>query len=47
MPAGYEIEGALFKAFEQVRTWKIVGEHLELYDASGNMLSRFEARALK
>jgi copper homeostasis protein (lipoprotein) len=44
---GMEIEGALFKALKQVRTWKIVGEHLELYDVGGNMLIRFEARALK
>jgi heat shock protein HslJ len=44
---GMEIEGALFKVIEQVRSWKIAGEHLELYDASGNVLARFEARALK
>jgi copper homeostasis protein (lipoprotein) len=44
---GMEIEGAFFKVLAQVRTWKISGEHLELYDASGKMLARFEARALK
>jgi uncharacterized lipoprotein YbaY/heat shock protein HslJ len=42
-----EMEGAFFKALEHVRTWKISGEHLELYDATGKMLARFEARALK
>ena len=44
---GMDIEGALFQAFEKVRTYKILGQHLELYDASSNMLARFEARALK
>jgi hypothetical protein len=29
------------------KTWKIVGEHLELFDASGVLLARFEARYLK
>jgi hypothetical protein len=33
----------LIKALEQVRSWKIVGQHLELYDAGGTMLARFEA----
>ena len=42
-----EMEAAFFKALEQVRTWKISGEHLELYDSNGKMLARFEARALK
>jgi copper homeostasis protein (lipoprotein) len=44
---GMDIEGALFSALEKVRTWKISGEHLELFDASGGVLARFEARALK
>jgi copper homeostasis protein (lipoprotein) len=44
---GLDIEGAFFKALEKVRTWKIFGEHLELYDAEANMLARLEARALK
>jgi heat shock protein HslJ len=42
-----EVEGTLLKALEQVRGWKIFGQHLELYDVDGNMLARFEARALK
>ena len=44
---GMDYEGLFFKALEQVRTWKISGEHLELYDVGGNMVARFEARALK
>jgi copper homeostasis protein (lipoprotein) len=44
---GMELEGEFFKALEGVRTWKILGEHLELYGADGRMLARFEARALK
>jgi hypothetical protein len=27
--------------------WRIVGEQLEFYDASGTVLGRFEARALR
>jgi uncharacterized lipoprotein YbaY/heat shock protein HslJ len=44
---GTETEGTLLKALARVRTWKILGQHLELYDAGGNLLARFEARALK
>jgi copper homeostasis protein (lipoprotein) len=44
---GMDIEGALFKVLEKVRRWKIFGQHLELYDAGGKMLARFEARQLK
>ncbi len=44
---GMDTEEALFKALDKVRTWKIFGEHLELYDAGGNMLARFEAREMK
>jgi len=44
---GMEIEGAVFKALEQVRSWKIAGRHLELYDSGGKMLARFEARPVQ
>jgi len=44
---GMDTEGALFKALESVRGWKILGQHLELYDAAGSLVARFEARALK
>jgi copper homeostasis protein (lipoprotein) len=46
-PAGMEIEDAFLKALGQVRSWEILGQHLELYDSAGNMLARFEARASK
>jgi copper homeostasis protein (lipoprotein) len=44
---GGETESALFKALDRVRRWKILGQHLELYDAGGALLARFEARALR
>ena len=44
---GMDTEAAFFKALDKVRTWKILGQHLELYDAGGNMLARFEARPLR
>lgn len=43
---GMDTEGELFKALERVRAWKILGQHLELYDAGGNLVARFEARAV-
>ena len=45
--AGMETEGAFLKMLGNVRSWKILGEHLELNDQSGKMIARFEARALK
>lgn len=44
---GMETEAAFLKGLESVSTWKISGQHLELYDASGAMLARLEARALR
>lgn len=44
---GMETEAALLKALPKVRTWKILGQHLELYDAGGAVVARFEARALR
>ena len=44
---GMDTEKSFLDALMQVKTWKIVGEHLELFDASGNLLARFEARYLK
>jgi copper homeostasis protein (lipoprotein) len=40
---GMDTEQAFLEALTQVKTWKIVGAHLELFDASGNLLARFEA----
>src|SRR5262245_19498512 len=44
---GGDMESVFSSTLGQVRSWKIFGEHLELYDASGKLLARFEARALK
>lgn len=41
---GMEQEEAFLKALESTASWEITGEHLELYDAGGGMLLRFEAR---
>ena len=46
-PEEMETERDFVTALEQVRSWKILGEHLELYDGSGAFLARFEARSLK
>jgi copper homeostasis protein (lipoprotein) len=46
-PEGMETERDFTAGLEQVRSWKILGEHLELYDGSGGFLARFEARAMK
>jgi heat shock protein HslJ len=44
---GMETEREFATALEQVRTWKIFGEHLELLDSNGGFLARFEARPSK
>jgi uncharacterized lipoprotein YbaY/heat shock protein HslJ len=44
---GMDTEGEFLAVLENVRSWKILGEHLELYDAGGALLARLEARALK
>jgi heat shock protein HslJ/uncharacterized lipoprotein YbaY len=44
---GMDTEGNFFSAIGKVHSWKILGEHLELYDTSGKMVARFEARALR
>ena len=42
-PVGMEIAQALHLALEQVRSWQIIGQHLQLYDSSRKMIARFEA----
>lgn len=42
-----DTEQSFLDSLAQVKTWKIVGEHLELFDASGNLLARFEACYMK
>jgi copper homeostasis protein (lipoprotein) len=44
-PEGMEIERELMAALEQVKSWKIFGEHLELLDGNAGFLARFAARA--
>ena len=44
---GMDTEQKFLAALEQVKTWKIAGGHLELFDAGGRLLARFEARALQ
>jgi heat shock protein HslJ len=46
-PEGMETEREFVTALEQVRSWKIFGEYLELLDSNGGFLARFEARAPK
>jgi heat shock protein HslJ len=41
---GSDTEKAFLGALEQVHAWKIMGQHLELFDASGALVARFEAR---
>jgi copper homeostasis protein (lipoprotein) len=45
--SGMETEKEFLETLPQVRTWKVLGQHLELFDATGTMLARFEARALR
>ena len=44
---GMDTEGTFMAALGKVRSWKILGEHLELFDAAGSLLGRLEARALR
>jgi heat shock protein HslJ len=44
---GMDTEQQFLAVLEQTKTWKIVGGHLELFDAGGRLLARFEARDLQ
>ena len=44
---GMETEQAFVGALNKVQSWKITGNHLELYDGTGSLLVKFEGRALK
>jgi uncharacterized lipoprotein YbaY/heat shock protein HslJ/uncharacterized lipoprotein NlpE involved in copper resistance len=46
-PEEIGIERDFVGVLEQVRSWKILGDHLELIDGSGTLLARLEARAPK
>ncbi len=40
---GMEIEQAFFTALEDIRTWHVDGDTLELYDSDGKLLMQFES----
>ena len=44
---GMDTEKAFLDALRQVNKWKIAGQHLELFDAAGKLVARFEARHMK
>jgi heat shock protein HslJ len=44
---GEDTEKSFLDVLAQIKTWQIVGEHLELFDASDHLLARFEARYVK
>ncbi len=46
-PQGMEQEQALTAALEAATTWKIIGEHLELFDDEGQVLLRCQAIYLR
>ena len=46
-PEGNDTEQAFLEALRHVHTWKIVGQHLELFDAAGTLVARFEARYMQ
>jgi copper homeostasis protein (lipoprotein) len=46
-PDGMDIEKEYLETLPRTRTWKVVGQHLELFDEKGTTLARFEARALR
>jgi len=46
-PEGMQQEQAFLDALQNAKTWKVTGEHLELYDNRGTALARFEATHLR
>jgi uncharacterized lipoprotein YbaY/heat shock protein HslJ len=46
-PEEMDTERDFVGVLEQARSWKILGDHLELFDGNGAFLARFEARAPK
>jgi hypothetical protein len=41
------VEKAFLEALGQVKTWKITGQHLDLFDAAGKPVARLEANHMK
>jgi copper homeostasis protein (lipoprotein) len=46
-PEGKDTEQAFLETLRHVHTWKIVRQHLELFDTAGTLVARFEARHMK
>ncbi len=42
-----ETEMNFLKALDQVRSWRVISQQLDLYDASGKLLARFTAQVMK
>jgi heat shock protein HslJ len=45
-PEGMDTEVGFVVALEKVRSWRITGQHLELFDDAGQLLARLEALPL-
>jgi copper homeostasis protein (lipoprotein) len=46
-PEGMEAEKAFLEALPRVTGWRITGVHLEMVDAGGSVVARFESRPLR
>jgi copper homeostasis protein (lipoprotein) len=46
-PTGMDTERMFLDVLRQVRTAKVTRQHLDVFDAAGNFLARFEARHMK
>ncbi len=46
-PAGMEQEQRFLGALGETASWRVLGSHLELFDADGALFARLEARHLK
>ena len=46
-PEGMDVEQAFHAALGKVATWRVDGDTLELFDASGALVAQFESRYMK
>jgi copper homeostasis protein (lipoprotein) len=44
---GADIERAFLAALGNVRSWRLIGQHLDLFDEQGELVARFEARYMQ
>jgi heat shock protein HslJ len=44
---GADTERKFLAALGGARSWRVIGEHLDLFDGEGNLVARFEARNLE